>query len=255
MTQIIAVHSFRGGTGKSNLTANLATSLGLNGKRVAVLDTDLASPGIHVLFDFELDEDQKCLNDFLQEACPIKECVHEVTPDVMKALKGQIFLLPASLDSDRIARLLREGYQVEKLNDAIFAIADDMNLDFILIDTHPGINEETLLSAAIADHLVMVMRPDSQDYLGTAVAIEVAQRLDVMNIQLVMNKLPNQFSRDEVRLRMQESYEVSIGSILPLSEDLLTLASGGLAVLEYPNHSWTCGVRDLATVLLELSGD
>ena len=57
MTQIIAVHSFRGGTGKSNLTANLATSLGLNGKRVAVLDTDLASPGIHVLFDFELDED------------------------------------------------------------------------------------------------------------------------------------------------------------------------------------------------------
>ena len=122
MTQIIAVHSFRGGTGKSNLTANLATSLGLNGKRVAVLDTDLASPGIHVLFDFELDENQKCLNDFLQEACPIKECVHEVTPDVMKALKGQIFLLPASLDSDRIARLLREGYQVEKLNDAIFAI-------------------------------------------------------------------------------------------------------------------------------------
>ena len=101
----------------------------------------------------------------------------------------------------------------------------------------------------------MVMRPDSQDYLGTAVAIEVAQRLDVMNIQLVMNKLPSQFSRDEVRLRMQESYEVSIGSILPLSEDLLTLASGGLAVLEFPNHAWTGGVRDLATVLLESPSD
>ena len=74
-----------------------------------------------------------------------------------------------------------------------------------------------------------------------------------MNIQLVMNKLPSQFSRDEVRIKMQESYEVSIGSILPLSEDLLTLASGGLAVLEFPNHAWTGGVRDLATVLLESS--
>ena len=136
----------------------------------------------------------------------------------------------------------------------MFSIADDLKLDFVLVDTHPGINEETLLSAAIADHLIMVMRPDSQDYLGTAVAIEVAQRLDVMNIQLVMNKLPSQFS-DEVRLRMQESYEVSIGSILPLSEDLLTLASGGLAVLEFPNHAWTDAVRDLATVLLESPGN
>ena len=68
-----------------------------------------------------------------------------------------------------------------------------------------------------------------------------------------MNKLPSQFSRDEVRIKMQESYEVSIGSILPLSEDLLTLASGGLAVLEFPNHAWTGGVRDLSTVLLESS--
>ena len=47
------------------------------------------------------------------------------------------------------------------------------------MDTHPGINEETLLSTAISDCLVMVMRPDQQDYLGTAVAIEVAQRLMV----------------------------------------------------------------------------
>ena len=253
MAQIIAVHSFRGGTGKSNLTANLSTALALQGKRVAILDTDLASPGIHVLFDFSLQEGDLCLNDYLQEDNAIRDCVHDVTPQPVRSARGKIFLLPASLDSDRIARLLREGYQVEKLNDAMFAIADDLKLDFVLVDTHPGINEETLLSAAIADHLIMVMRPDSQDYLGTAVAIEVAQRLDVMNIQLVMNKLPSQFSRDEVRIKMQESYEVSIGSILPLSEDLLTLASGGLAVLEFPNHSWTGGVRDLATVLLESS--
>lgn len=253
MTQIIAVHSFRGGTGKSNLTANLAASLGLQGKRVAVFDTDLASPGVHVLFGYTHEGESLCLNDFLQEDAAIKDCVHEVTPAPVKAAKGHVFLAPASMDSDRIARLLREGYQVEKLNDAIFALADALNLDYVIVDTHPGINEETLLSAAIADYLVMVMRPDSQDYLGTAVAIEVAQRLDVANIQLVMNKLPSQFSRDEVRLRMQESYEVSIGSILPLSEDLLTLASGGLAVLEFPNHTWSTAVRELAQALLEAS--
>ena len=46
--KIISVHSFRGGTGKSNATANLATLLALQGKRVGVVDTDIQSPGIHV---------------------------------------------------------------------------------------------------------------------------------------------------------------------------------------------------------------
>jgi len=48
MPRVIAVHSFRGGTGKSNLTANLAATLALAGHRVAVVDIDIQSPGIHV---------------------------------------------------------------------------------------------------------------------------------------------------------------------------------------------------------------
>ena len=79
------------------------------------------------------------MNDYLQEDIAIRDCVHDVTPQPVSSAKGKIFLLPASLDSDRIARLLREGYQVEKLNDAMFAIADDLKLDFVLVDTHPGI--------------------------------------------------------------------------------------------------------------------
>ena len=40
MSIIVSIHSFRGGTGKSNLTANLATQVALQGKRVSVGDTD-----------------------------------------------------------------------------------------------------------------------------------------------------------------------------------------------------------------------
>ncbi|MCB0036300.1 MAG: P-loop NTPase, partial [Anaerolineales bacterium] len=46
MTQIISVHSFRGGTGKSNTTANLAALIMRQGKRVGIIDTDIQSPGI-----------------------------------------------------------------------------------------------------------------------------------------------------------------------------------------------------------------
>jgi len=53
MARIVAVHSFRGGTGKSNVTANLAALLAAAGHRVGVVDTDIQSPGIHVLFGFD----------------------------------------------------------------------------------------------------------------------------------------------------------------------------------------------------------
>ncbi len=41
MSHIISVHSFRGGTGKSNTTANLSSLLALEGHRVGVIDTDI----------------------------------------------------------------------------------------------------------------------------------------------------------------------------------------------------------------------
>jgi MinD-like ATPase involved in chromosome partitioning or flagellar assembly len=49
MTKIVSVHSFRGGTGKSNTTANLAALAAGQGRRVGVVDTDIASSGS---FDF-----------------------------------------------------------------------------------------------------------------------------------------------------------------------------------------------------------
>lgn len=51
--KIVTIHSYRGGTGKSNITANIAVCAHEAGKRVAVLDTDLQSPGVHILFNFD----------------------------------------------------------------------------------------------------------------------------------------------------------------------------------------------------------
>ena len=56
MAKIVSIHSFRGGTGKSNVTANTAAQFAAMGHRVGVIDTDIQSPGIHVLFG--MDEEQ-----------------------------------------------------------------------------------------------------------------------------------------------------------------------------------------------------
>ena len=80
MAKIVSIHSYRGGTGKSNLTANLAVCLASSGKRVAVVDTDIQSPGIHMLFGLEDTSHLRTLNDYLWERCPVHEAATDVTP-------------------------------------------------------------------------------------------------------------------------------------------------------------------------------
>jgi MinD-like ATPase involved in chromosome partitioning or flagellar assembly len=79
MSQIVSIHSFRGGTGKSNLTANLATLLVVAGQRVGVIDTDIQSPGLHILFGLQEAEIRHALNDYLWGACAIEHTAHDVT--------------------------------------------------------------------------------------------------------------------------------------------------------------------------------
>ena len=73
MGKIVSIHSFRGGTGKSNLTANLAAQAALAGYRVAIVDTDIQSPGIHVLFGLNDKNMGRTLNEYLRGDCSIEQ--------------------------------------------------------------------------------------------------------------------------------------------------------------------------------------
>ena len=89
MATVISVHSFRGGTGKSNTTANLAAIYARAGRRVGVIDTDIQSPGIHVLFGLAGDEIEASLNDFLWHGRAIEDVARDVTrPPVPDARGG-----------------------------------------------------------------------------------------------------------------------------------------------------------------------
>lgn len=65
MGKIIMLHSFRGGTGKTNASANIGALLVKNGLRVTVIDTDVQSPGIHALFGIDDKGMDKTLNSYL----------------------------------------------------------------------------------------------------------------------------------------------------------------------------------------------
>jgi septum site-determining protein MinD len=187
VVRVASVHSFRGGTGKSNLTANVAVLLARRGARVGVVDTDVQSPGIHVLFGLRGADVATALNDFLFQGVPITEVAHDVTPE---GSSGAIHLIPSSVQPGQITRVLRDGYDARHLVDGLRALVDRLRLDVLLIDTHPGLGEETLLSLTLSDTVLLVLRPDQQDYEGTGVLVEVAAGLRVPRTALVLNKVP-----------------------------------------------------------------
>src|SRR4029079_5992876 len=111
---------------------------------------------------------------------------------------GHVFLIPSSIRAGEIARVLREGYECGLRNDGFHKLVEELELDVLMIDTHPGLNEETLLSIAISDALAIIMRPDSQDYQGTSVTVEVARKLAVPRMMIVVNKVPSAFDFNDV---------------------------------------------------------
>jgi MinD-like ATPase involved in chromosome partitioning or flagellar assembly len=250
MSKIISVHSFRGGTGKSNTTANVTAILAMQGLRVGVVDTDIQSPGIHVLFGLEEDDMKHSLNDYLWGKCNVEEAAHDVTSHLGDNVSGTVYLIPSSIKAGEIARVLREGYDVGLLNDGFHELVEALDLDVLMIDTHPGLNEETLLSIAISDALAIIMRPDQQDYQGTGVTVEVARKLNVPRLLVVVNKTPQVYDAAQVQEQVERLYNPEVAAVMPHSDTMMALASAGVFSMIYPDHEVAQLYKQVATKLM-----
>ena len=190
------------------------------------------------------------LNDYLWGTCDIAQTAHDVTPPLDGAHSGHIFLIPSSLKAGEIVRVLREGYDVSRLNDGFQDLIKTLALDVLLIDTHPGLNEETLLSIAVSDALVIILRPDQQDYQGTEVTVEVARKLDVPRLMLIVNKVPAVFDMADVKTQVEHAYHCEVTAVLPHAVEMMALASAGLFVLRYPEHPITTALTRVAALFV-----
>ncbi len=257
MGKIVSIHSFRGGTGKSNTTANLAAQFALADRRVGVVDTDIQSPGIHVLFGLNEAKMGRTLNEYLRGECTIEDVAFSIGDHVgeeegRKKLAGKpIWLIPSSINGREISRVLRDGYDVNRLNEGLQTFRKKLELDYLFIDTHPGLNEETLLSIAISDILIIIMRPDQQDFQGTAVTVDIARSLDVPKLFLIVNKALSRYDPRQIKEQVENIYQAPVAGVLPLTEDMADMGSADIFSLRFPDHPWSKAIREVAQTILK----
>jgi MinD-like ATPase involved in chromosome partitioning or flagellar assembly len=249
MAKIVSIHSYRGGTGKSNITANLAYVLAQQGKRVAVDDTDIQSPGIHVIFQINQELLKHSLNDFLWRKCKIEEvAIPVISADT--GLPGVLFLVPSSTNTGDIARIINDGYNMDLLSEGFMQLCEKLELDFLLVDTHPGLNEETLLSIAISDKLLIIMRPDQQDFEGSSITLRIASRLQVEEIAVILNKVPTSYDLAGLKAEVEKSYGFPVEAVIPHSDELMVLGSKELFCKRFPEHPVSGLIRTVAERLI-----
>jgi chromosome partitioning protein len=86
--KIIAVHSYKGGTGKTLLSLNLAATLAKRGKKVCLLDLDFRAPSLSIILKIEKAE--YWLNDYLNGTCGIEKVLINLSERFQN--KGEFFV-------------------------------------------------------------------------------------------------------------------------------------------------------------------
>lgn len=259
MSHIICVHSFRHGTGKSSLTANLAVCLARQGQRVGIIDTDFQAPGIHTLFDVDPDHLDPALNYYLWGDVSLDEAVYPtdlwltVGDGQIILMGGGIYLVPTSLKLSEMTRLLNQGYDVVRLQQGILDLVNRLHLDFLLIDSHPAWDEGALATMGMVDIAIVIMCLDRQDFQGTAVALDITANLEVPHTLLVVNQVLSSYDRKAVREQIMVTYNMTDVTLLPLSLKMALMGGQGIFCLKYPQDELAQTIAGIAQTVLTLT--
>ena len=173
--KVILVTSTVSGEGKSFISANLAISLSLLGKKVVIVGLDIRKPGLNKVF--HLPTKEKGITLYL--ANPETDLMSLVQPS---DINQNLYILPGGTVPPNPTELLaRDG-----LDKAIEILKK--NFDYVILDTAPvGMVTDTLLIGRVADLSVYVCRADYTHKVEYTLINELAEENKLPNLCTVIN--------------------------------------------------------------------
>jgi chromosome partitioning protein len=172
MAKCIAFHSYKGGTGKTTVAANLAVLLARKGYHVCLIELDVYAPSLYTYFE---KVPTKWLNDYLWNNAEVDEVMMDLTPTIIanasdnnSSVKGKLYVVFCNPKNEEIYKL--DGGKMQLLHRFVLLreqIISNYNADYIIIDTSPGIRYWSINALALADTLFLTLKMDSLDIDGT----------------------------------------------------------------------------------------
>jgi MinD-like ATPase involved in chromosome partitioning or flagellar assembly len=272
----IAFHSYKGGTGKTTIAANLSALLAAKGFNVALLDLDVYAPSLHTYFD---KKPNKWINDLLLDNAELDEVMVDMTPELeglfatRSSTKGKMWVGFANPDKEAIYKL--EGNAAKQSTPRMNSLRKFIQLredliskygcDYLILDTSPGIRFWSINSLAISDVLLLTLKFGELDIAGTVkIAREIygsftefgSKSFALLNrvagycvphsdtAQLVVNG--STLDQSEFDNTLSNEIGVSLVSSIPCYCDIQFIRKEYLTVLQYPEHPFAKKLESLA---------
>ena len=225
MMKTITFYSYKGGTGRSLAVANAARYLARLNFKVVALDFDLEAPGLH--YKFSTSEDGKPI--FVQNA--IVDYLHEfimegsippslekfvITIDVPGTDQPLLRLIPAGCGPssgywEKLSRIdwhelfyAPDAKGVQLFLDLKQRITDELQPDFLLIDSRTGITEMGGVAATLlADRVICLVVPTLENMEGARVVLRSLKRArremggEDIELMLALSRLPDMKNTEE----------------------------------------------------------
>ena len=170
MARVIGVLSGKGGVGKTVVAINLAAALAKLSKKTLLIDCNITTS--HIGLYLGLYSTPKTLNDVLRGKARMEKAIYPHASGVD--------VIPASLKLEDLQNI--EWRRVRtKLNDVL----DDY--DFIILDSSPGFNRESLITLGTCKEAIIVTDPIVHTVADAIRAKQASQQLKVAPLGVVLN--------------------------------------------------------------------
>ena len=140
MSKIIAVHSYKGGTGKTLLSVNLAATFAKIGKKVCVFDLDFRAPSLFAILKAE--DSEVWFNDYLNNTAEIGTVLVDLSSKIPG--NGKFFAGLANPSTEAIRDMSSKDRKWEmRALGRLLALREslilDQGFDYLFFDTSPGL--------------------------------------------------------------------------------------------------------------------
>ncbi len=216
MGKSIGVVSLKGGVGKTSSVVALGSAIAGFGKKVLLVDGNLSAPnlGMH----FKIVDPDVSLHHVLNREAHAKDAIHTME---------NLDILPASIFSDKKINPL-------KLRDRLNYLK--RKYDYIIYDSSPSLNEETLGVMLASDNLIVVTTPDHPTLSTTVKAIKNAKNRGTSITGIIINKSYNkkfEISIDDI----QDTLGVPVLAVVPHDINILKAVSEFKSSIEHSPRS------------------
>ncbi|MBC7130866.1 MinD/ParA family protein [Candidatus Bathyarchaeota archaeon] len=251
MGKMVAVHSYKGGTGKTLLSINLAAALAKHGEKVCLMDLDFRAPSLATLLGVEKAE--YWLNDYLNGICEIDKTLIDLSHKIAVPERFYASLANPSIEAIRDMSSKDRKWEMRALARLLSlrnTLLGDKGFDYIVMDTGPGLQYSSINAIVAADLVLVSTTLDNSDVEGTKKMLRELYELFEKKAELVLNKVMYEDSIKAQTQRLQrmakDTYGLPLLSVIPCFCDIIKAHGTIIFVHEKPNHPFTRIMSEIA---------